>query len=535
MEYEMSKRAAIYARVSSDPQRDNYSISTQIAAILAYAKKGNYTIVGNQYVDPNTGNDVLSDIGGIPAFVDDYTSLEISRPGLDAGLRYLESSGFDVLLVHSLDRMARDPYIRETLKREFEKRGAVVEYVLGNYEDSAEGEVRKDLDATFAKWENAKRVERSNRGKRGKAEAGKFVAGRPPYGYKFDKDAPSGLVVNEKEATVVRWIFNAYVNENLSIRGITESLNEQGITPRMGGDEWQKSSVSNILRNSVYVGYYYYNKSKRISRNIKVMRDRDEWIKIETIPLFDKWVFQTANSKLAENKQIRKNKSKRFYLLTGMVFCAECERPFVTQTALAGKNRRVNEAQSYRHRAKAGHCSNRQISARILEPIIWNKIKEFLLDPVTLIKGYSESLEQQEAAKSRKITHHETLQKKLKKFEQERANLNNAYLDPDIGLTKTEYLEQKRRISDEISELKQKIEQSENDLSRIPTPEALQSLEDFAGKVRKRLFANIEPRPEDKRKLFEMLHIRVFIGLDWQIKIKGWFGKESVGLTTNAF
>jgi DNA invertase Pin-like site-specific DNA recombinase len=65
-----------------------------------------------------------------------------------------------------LDRLARDPYIRRRLELEFEKRGAVVECVPGKYDQTPEGEVRKDLKATFAKWKNAKRVERSQRGKK---------------------------------------------------------------------------------------------------------------------------------------------------------------------------------------------------------------------------------------------------------------------------------------------------------------------------------------------------------------------------------
>ena len=246
----MTKRAALYARVSTDIQRDNYSVSTQITAMLAYAKKCGYTIVGDQYVDPENGSDTLPGNGGVPAFVDDYTSLELNRPGLDAAFKYLKSNGFEVLVVHSLDRMARGSSIRETLEMEFKKLEVNVEYVLGNYEDSPEGEVRKDLDATFAKWENTKRVERCNRGKRGKAEAGKFVAGRPPFGYCIDKDAPTGLVINEKEAVIIRWIYQAYVDENLSIRGITQSLNERGITPSKGGGygRSQVYQISSIIR-----------------------------------------------------------------------------------------------------------------------------------------------------------------------------------------------------------------------------------------------------------------------------------------------
>lgn len=99
--------------------------------------------------------------------------------------------GFDVLVVHALDRMARDPYIRQTLERELLAHGAKVEYVLGNYDETPEGEVRKDLEATFARWENAKRVERCNRGKREKARNGLFVCGKAIYGYEQDESAPA--------------------------------------------------------------------------------------------------------------------------------------------------------------------------------------------------------------------------------------------------------------------------------------------------------------------------------------------------------
>src|SRR5439155_8500795 len=168
--------------VSTDDQRGNYSIPTQIAGGLDYINKKGYKLVGDRFVSAQSGQDCEEDKQAVSAFVDDFTSRELSRPSLNALLTYLEGEGFDVVVVHAIDRLARDPYIRQTLEREVEKRGAKVEYVLGSYDDSPEGEVRKDLDATFAKWENAKRLERVTRGKTAKAERGLFVAARPPYG-----------------------------------------------------------------------------------------------------------------------------------------------------------------------------------------------------------------------------------------------------------------------------------------------------------------------------------------------------------------
>ena len=158
--------------------------------MMDYASMRGYTLVGDRFVNPDDGRDADQ---GIPAFVDDFTSTELHRPGFDACLNYLDRFGFDVLLVHAIDRLARDPFNRQVLEREVNARGARVEYVLGNYDEFPEGEVRKDLDATFAKWENAKRVERSNRGKKRKAEMGKFVGGKTSYGYKLNKEAPEGL------------------------------------------------------------------------------------------------------------------------------------------------------------------------------------------------------------------------------------------------------------------------------------------------------------------------------------------------------
>ena len=167
-----TKRAAIYGRVSTDDQRSNYSIPTQIAACCDYARD-RYSIVGDHFVDATTGQDAQPDApGAVRADVDDYSSRDISRPALDAALSFAERVGFDVLIVHALDRLARDPYIRQTLEHEFTAHGVKVEFVLGNDDESAEGEVRKDLDATFGKWENAKRVERSNRAKLARRKTG---------------------------------------------------------------------------------------------------------------------------------------------------------------------------------------------------------------------------------------------------------------------------------------------------------------------------------------------------------------------------
>jgi len=519
----MSTRAAIYARVSTDMQRDNFSIPSQIAECMKHADRKKYTLVGNQFVSPETGKDVASDFpAAIPAFVDDFTSRELSRPSLDAAIFYLETLGFDILIVHALDRLARDPYIRQTLEREFNKRGARVEYVLGAYEETPEGEVRKDLDATFAKWENAKRVERCMRGKRRKAEGGKWVAGIAPLGYRSDPNAKGGLALVPEQVEIVRKIFYLYTEEQRSIREIVRILTEEGHRPYKGGKEWAKTSINHILVNTTYIGYYFFNKFKRTGSGL-AYKDREDWIRIDCDAIIDFATFEKARKRMKHNKVYVRKHPSRPYLLGGMVVCSECKRPYLSQTQRANKHRRKNEAQAYRHRVRAGHCMNKQISARVLEPIVWEKVLGLLFNPVALRAGYEESLQLQRESQIKKFTQMEILNRALIKLNAKRQNLNNAYLDPDIEMSKAEYLDQKLRIDQETQSITSDLEDLRNDMVDIPEPASVEALEKFAAKIVEELLTQQEITFEKKRELFEMMHLKVILHPDGNIKIDGWF------------
>ena len=513
----MGKRAIIYARVSTDDQRSNFSVPTQIAECIRYADVHGYVIVGSHYIDPNTGLDESRRNGSVPAYVDDYTSRELNRPGLDAALYYLETVGFDIVIVHAIDRLARDSYIRQTLEREFARRGAKVEYALGNYDETPEGDVRKDLDATFAKWENAKRVERSNRGKRGKAQQGLFVAGRAPYGYVIDKDAVGGLAVNPEQANVVCQVFALYVKQRVSIRGIVQILNHEKAVPYLGGDVWAKSSIKRMLNNTTYAGYFYYNKYKRNGKQL-IERDRDEWIKIKTTPIIDAATFHEAQILLRENLETKKRMPSRFYLLAGMVFCANCNRPY---SAGAQKKRSGKIVLFYRHRLSHGHCRNHLISAHILEPIVWEEIRKIMLDPNRLYEGWAQSREREAESQQRQQAYLEELHRAVSRLEERGQNLTRAYTDPDIEMTKNEYLAQRAQINAELKIATQKIQEIETTFSFLPSPDEFANLEAFASQVRANLVEDISP--QEKRELLELLHVKAIIMVDGSIEIDGWF------------
>ena len=530
----MSLRAVIYARVSTDMQRDNFSIPSQINDILKYAKLHNLSLVGDRYVSADTGKDTVKSKEAIAAYVDDYTSTELSRPGLDAALFFSEKIGFDVLLVHAIDRLARDPYFRQTIEREFMARGVRIEYILGNYDESPEGEVKKDLDATFAKWENAKRVERCNRGKKRKAEMGKFVTGKVTYGYRIALDVFGGMSVYEPEAQVVQTIFSWFVESKLSLQQIANELNKLGIKSYHNHDIWATSSIHRMLVNTTYTGYFYYNKHKRQGK-LLVKRDKSEWIKIECTPLIPNELFEAAQEILKFNKDYIRKHPKRFYLLSGMVVCADCERAYITQTTRAGRKRLKNDSQAYRHRISQGHCSNKWITAKALEGLVWDRVVNILLNPMSLRDGFEQTIEQEQQKQARQIQHLETLQKAIEKLKGKKNRLQKTYLDPDFGMTKEDYLEEKRVLDDQTKATDIDMEKIAKELQRIPSESDLRSLEQMALKIVGTLGNNLDISPQDQRQVMQMLNLKVLISRDGRIKLEGWFSPESDGLLSTTY
>ena len=130
---------------------------------------------------------------------------------------------------------------------------------------------------------------------------------------------------------------------------------------------------------------------------------------------------------------------------------------------------------------------------------------------------------EEEEKQSRHIKHLETLQTAIDKINAKRARLQAGYLDPDIGMTKEEYLNEKKILDEQLGTLEEDIERIEKELAKIRTEQDLKNLEQMASRVRELLESNIGIADQDKRKIMEMLNLKVLINPDRKMKIEGWF------------
>src|SRR6266853_3839052 len=215
----MNKSAAIYARVSSDRQKENHTIASQTAALIEYAQTHEYS------VPPEW---IFQDEG--------YSGAVLVRPGLEA-LRDLAAEGQIVAaLVYSPDRLSRKYAYQVVLAEELSRCGVELIFLKSPAAATPEDQLLLQFQGMIAEYERAQIAERSRRGKRHKAQQGVVnVLSGAPYGYRYVKKSDISAAyyeVLESQAGVVRMVFEMYTKQQLNIRAITRLLNQRRIPTR---------------------------------------------------------------------------------------------------------------------------------------------------------------------------------------------------------------------------------------------------------------------------------------------------------------
>src|SRR5580700_935815 len=198
----MNQPAAIYARVSSDRQKEDHTIASQTAALLELAKSNGYVVPAER---------VFQDEG--------YSGASLVRPGLEA-LRDLAAQGqITTVLIHSTDRLSRKYAYQVLLTEELSRCGVEIVFLKSPAGGSPEDQLVVQFQGMIAEYERAQIAERSRRGKRHKAREGVVnVLGGAPYGYQYVKKTDTSAAyyqVVESEAGVVRLVFQMYTREHL--------------------------------------------------------------------------------------------------------------------------------------------------------------------------------------------------------------------------------------------------------------------------------------------------------------------------------
>ena len=388
------KTAAIYARVSSDQQRDQNTIASQTAALKEFARSEGFA-VPDEWIFQDEG----------------YSGATLVRPGLER-VRDLAAEGqIEAVLVFSPDRLSRSYAYQVLLMDELARHGVATLFVNAPHAQTAEDHLLVQFQGMIAEYERAQILERSRRGKRHRAKQGEVsVLSGAPYGYHYVRktnETAARYEVIEAEAEVVRQVFDLYTGAGLSIGEIARRLNEQGVPARKSGARWERSMVWAMLRNPAYKGTACFGKTQQAPRQLTNSRrlrkrggvparnsanhelPREQWIEIPVPALVAEDTFALAAERLQKNQKLSARRTIDPSILQGLVHCQHCGyslyRCSTRSTARKIYYYRCTGSDAYRHGGQA-LCDQKPIRQDLLDDLVWREIVRVLEDP-TLIQA----------------------------------------------------------------------------------------------------------------------------------------------------
>jgi site-specific DNA recombinase len=363
------KTAAIYARFSSDMQKDR-SIDDQFALCERYATREGFKVT-RKFSDRAKSGARMFDRDGL----------------LD--LRTAAKTGaFDVVIVESLDRLSRDQEDLAGLFKRLKHYGVALLTVNEGVTTDIHVGIRGIMGAMYLKdlGDKIKRAQIPL------VQEGS-IPGTVTYGYDRVVGKPGERVINQAQAKIIRRIFTEYAN-GLSPRKIAAGLTHDRVPTPSGGAAWNYQSLisgggkarGGILGNRLYVGELIWNQHYTVKDpdtgvESKRPRPKGEHITVAVphLRIIDDKLWGAAE-KVRNGRSVAKYGlsgkivrhhpvvARSQHLLSGLLRCGACNGHMIV-TKMSGGKRYVTCSAAF----QKATCSHRK-------SYVMNSLQELVLD-----------------------------------------------------------------------------------------------------------------------------------------------------------
>ncbi|MGA1871693.1 MAG: recombinase family protein [bacterium] len=223
-------KAIFYARISTDSQRDNTSIDTQVERGKAYAISQGWSLEC--------------------IFIDNGESgKSINRTAFKEMVSYIHTHPINLVLTFKLDRVFRN--LKDLLifiDDELDPRGIALQSVTENFNtQSAEGRLFLQMLGSFAEFERKRINERMKTGKIVTAQKGGWNGGHIIYGYIRKEGSLYAFDIHPEESKIVKRIFQLYAKGYGYLR-----------IKKLTGCPLSIKGIANMLSNPFYIGKMRY-------------------------------------------------------------------------------------------------------------------------------------------------------------------------------------------------------------------------------------------------------------------------------------
>ena len=430
----MDYHAALYIRLSKEDESEgpSQSVQNQESLLREFVQQHRLS-VHDTYID------------------DGWSGTSFDRPAFQRMITDIEEKKVNMVITKDLSRLGRDYILTgHYMERYFPEHRVRYISLLDGIDtgvDSTANDItpfRAIMNDMYAK-DISKKIKSV---KRDKQRKGKFIGGKPVYGYKMHPTEKNKIVIDEEVAPIVRRIF-ALALSGMSCRNIAALLNQEGVpTPATYANLpvarpgpytglWSSERISDMLHNETYIGNMVQGRSVKISYKSKkcLKQDPANWVVVEGThePLVDRETFQKVRMLVNSRRHTR---SRTYdFLLKGLIFCHECGSPLAVLNRKNAKGEDVLYfvCRTYQRFTKAGVCTCHSIKEKTVTEAVVAKVREVCrayLNPDELLPAAQEAVEN-----ARKQSSLETeLQALQSKIDSLTANLDRMYTDRLSGL-----------------------------------------------------------------------------------------------------
>jgi DNA invertase Pin-like site-specific DNA recombinase len=415
-------------------------------------------------------------------YVDDgFPGPLLARPALDQLRKDLKTDQFDIVYFHAADRIAREVTIQNIIVEEILKNRKRLVIAGKDCERDPENKLALTIFGAVAEFERAKIIERVTRGKQLRLSQGQLIGcGVHTFGYDYERKTPTSpprMIVNEREAAIVRHVFEVYAAGRISMDKIAQELEDSRALTKKGNSLWRRSFLKVMLSNETYLGVKYFNTMRcvreyanpiygiKYSTKKQFRRDRNEWIGIEIPAIISRELFDRVQERRAQNRKTYRN-PRRTALLSCLVKCGACGHSSFAYHRWVRSKRKgpvcVIHGVSYKcgwnhlgrlhsRASKVERCHNPEVKGALVEGRVLAMIRETMLHPAKLRACMDYFREDAGAAGHRIEAELRAVHGRLEAFQAQKRRIIEVYASGD--LSRDGYVEKSRELDGMIETL----------------------------------------------------------------------------------
>ena len=452
--YDIPLRVTFYARVSSEKDEQLNSLDNQISYYRNFIKKNaNWEFVDG-YIDEGLSGMSTKKRENFHNMVND------AKDGL-----------FDLVITKEITRFARNTLDSIQYTRELLSCGVGVFFQNDNINTLDEdSELRLTIMSGIAQDELRKLSSRIKFGHQEAIKKSVVLGNSRIFGYRKDNKR---LVIDEKEAEMVRELFTLYATDKYSMKQLEDIFWSKGYRNN-NGKKICHSTMSNTISNPKYKGYYVGNKVKIVDMFTKKQKflPPEEWVMFkdetgEIVPaIVSEELWEQANAVLkrrSRDVKNRQNQCNHANLLTGKMYCTHCGRLYYRKDS---KDRKGNVLSRWICSGKiangAASCPSFTIYEEEIKEVLYEVFKDTAEDAKRIIEEYT-GLYAEMTKKDASAADLKRLKDRLDLLSRKKSKL----LEYNIAgqISDRDFIEMNRQITKESSEVYSAIEETENEIN----------------------------------------------------------------------